>query len=580
MQVPGRRSATPATQDAPEGESDWQARLAELQARLDAVGQEKAALEGDRRQLQDRIAGLETISASRKELAGLLQAQLEAQVARIEQLERKLRVYQESLSWRVTRPLRGTVGLFNRAFKKRGPERREKLRNRPAPSFPSAGDGVPLPMAERYITTHPDLETTELPPLDVSVSVVIPTFNAGDEFYWLLRRLFTQKGLRSLEVVIVDSGSKDGTVSRAVEFGCKVVEIEQSQFSHSFARNLGAEHASGDLLLFMVQDAYPIGDHWLYGLARCLLHPRTESMRLSAVSCAEWSRVDSELLYDVLLHAHYEFLRCGDRDRAGRLPSSGDALELRKQGQLSDIACMISRAVFNQYRYRGSYAEDLTLGIDLIRDGHQVGLLSSIRVAHSHRRGAGYWVRRVFVDIIFLNAIFPGDEAPALTSATGVLVGAFALKRALWSVVASTQQSPVEALDAIIEHLRNLSLPATVSSFEGEGDFGYPPLGAWIDRLSRSCAEDERPMTAAEAAGARHMRAAFIDRLTGLRPHLGYVYPCLDEAVATEINDAIEKALAMTVGLQLAYCYLSPGRATEEANDPVEELKPLLTSGV
>jgi hypothetical protein len=205
----------------------------------------------------------------------------------------------------------------------------------------------------RYITCHPDLEGPGQSPLDISVSAVIPTYNAGSELGPLVRKLLAQKGLKSVEVVIVDSGSTDGTAEFSVELGCKLVKITQTEFSHSYSRNVGADASIGDLLVFMVQDAYPIGEYWLFGLARCLFRPQVKEAQLSAVSCAEYPRAASELFYDSLSKRHYEFIGCSGKDRVGYL-SSDDHVSLRMQGQLSDVACAIPREVFNNYRYIGS----------------------------------------------------------------------------------------------------------------------------------------------------------------------------------------------------------------------------------
>ena len=48
-------------------------------------------------------------------------------------------------------------------------------------------------------------------PIHKRVSVVIPTYNAGNSFDALLINLEKQKGIDELEIVIVDSGSKDDT---------------------------------------------------------------------------------------------------------------------------------------------------------------------------------------------------------------------------------------------------------------------------------------------------------------------------------------------------------------------------------
>ena len=102
---------------------------------------------------------------------------------------------------------------------------------------------------------------------NVNVAVVIPTLNAGQEFELLLAMLTRQKGFKQVEIVIVDSGSTDMTLELAEEYNATLVCIKPEEFSHSYARNLGAEKASSaDYLLIMTQDALPASDYWLYEL--------------------------------------------------------------------------------------------------------------------------------------------------------------------------------------------------------------------------------------------------------------------------------------------------------------------------
>lgn len=58
-----------------------------------------------------------------------------------------------------------------------------------------------------------------------------------------------------LEIIIIDSGSNDGSVSIANSFGAEVVMIDPTSFNHGLTRNLGVEYAKGDLIYFTVQDA-------------------------------------------------------------------------------------------------------------------------------------------------------------------------------------------------------------------------------------------------------------------------------------------------------------------------------------
>jgi glycosyltransferase involved in cell wall biosynthesis len=430
-----------------------------------------------------------------------------------------------------------------------------------------------------YITCHPELEIPPNSPLDISVSVVIPTYNAGSELRPLLRKLLAQKGLKSIEVVIVDSGSTDGTAELSAQLGCKLLKITQSEFSHSYSRNVGADASSGELLVFMVQDAYPIGEYWLFGLARCLFRPQLKGAQLSAVSCAEYPRTDSELFYDSLLKVHYDFIGCSDRDRVGYFRSD-DHVDLRRQGQLSDIACAIPRQLFNKYRYVGQYGEDLTLGIRLIRDGYLIGMLSSIRVTHSHRRESAYYLRRAFVDMVFLSDMFPDHGLPEDNCLLGTLMCSRVLRNELKPIDKQDVRSPATILTDYIATMREIVLPECVH-LNGCDDFGYARISSWIDSVNRAAIEHDWRLDELSMRSFRQTRIMFIDRLSSMLPFLQMAYPMLDDVVAVELSNAIQKTLAMTIGTQLAYCCLRPRCAIEDRqNQLLQELRPIMMAGV
>lgn len=58
---------------------------------------------------------------------------------------------------------------------------------------------------------------------NVAVSVIIPTYS-GKTFNNLLSALYNQEKVEK-EIIIVDSGSTDGTVLTAKTMGCKLIEI-------------------------------------------------------------------------------------------------------------------------------------------------------------------------------------------------------------------------------------------------------------------------------------------------------------------------------------------------------------------
>jgi len=249
----------------------------------------------------------------------------------------------------------------------------------------------------------------KLPLIDKNISVVIPTKNAGRDFALLLKKLKSQEGLRDGEIIIVDSGSTDDTLEIAAKAGVHVIQIPPDAFTHAYARNKGAEFATGDYILFMVQDALPLSNTWMWEMAKTL-----EQNGVVAVSCAEYPRSDCDLFYRFISWNHYRTMNL-DKDRFMIWDESCEShFGRRSNGQISNIAALIRSDIFNQYRFRTKYAEDLDLGIRLIKNKHKIGFLYHTRVLHSHNRSAYYFLKRSYVDTKFLKELFDDFEYPSI----------------------------------------------------------------------------------------------------------------------------------------------------------------------
>jgi rhamnosyltransferase len=95
------------------------------------------------------------------------------------------------------------------------------------------------------------------------ISVLIPVRNGGELLVRCLEAIRRQRIDEQFEVVIVDSGSTDGSVERARSLGARVHEIAPSEFHHGRTRNLLASYARGEILVWVSHDAVPDGDSWL-----------------------------------------------------------------------------------------------------------------------------------------------------------------------------------------------------------------------------------------------------------------------------------------------------------------------------
>jgi rhamnosyltransferase len=107
------------------------------------------------------------------------------------------------------------------------------------------------------------------------LSIVIPVKNGGSDLERCLDAIRMQQIDDEVEIIVVDSGSTDGSVAVANSRGATVLEIPPESFTHGGSRNLGATHAGGEFLIFISQDAYPTESDWLARLTAPLREDAT-----------------------------------------------------------------------------------------------------------------------------------------------------------------------------------------------------------------------------------------------------------------------------------------------------------------
>jgi len=98
------------------------------------------------------------------------------------------------------------------------------------------------------------------------VSVIIRCYNEREHIGKLLYGVF-QQTVEDVEVLLVDSGSTDGTLEKAREYPIDdVVYVSPEEFSFGRALNRGIEAANGDFCVFASAHVYPKREDWLESL--------------------------------------------------------------------------------------------------------------------------------------------------------------------------------------------------------------------------------------------------------------------------------------------------------------------------
>lgn len=123
------------------------------------------------------------------------------------------------------------------------------------------------------------------------VSVVIRTYNEAASIERTLRAVLDQREVEP-EIIVVDSGSSDGTVGRVAAFPTRLIALPHEQFSYGRALNLGFAAASAPVVVSLSAHALPFDRHWLRNLVRPLADPLVDGVVGKTIPFADCNPFD------------------------------------------------------------------------------------------------------------------------------------------------------------------------------------------------------------------------------------------------------------------------------------------------
>jgi rhamnosyltransferase len=247
------------------------------------------------------------------------------------------------------------------------------------------------------------------------VSIVIPTRNGGDTLPLLFESLSRQRVTFAFEVVVVDSGSTDGSLALIHRRADYVVEIPPDRFDHGLTRNLGVEHARGELVVLLVQDAIPADDQWLAELTAPL---RSHSNTAGAFA-RQRPRSDASA---ITRHYHERWVAAMDADRVVAVVDAGEFDALQPMDRFlkcafDNVCSCIRRSVWERHPFRSTpIAEDLEWAREVLLAGHRLVYAPRAVVVHSHDRPARYEFARTYLLHRRLYELFELRTIPTVVS--------------------------------------------------------------------------------------------------------------------------------------------------------------------
>ena len=208
-----------------------------------------------------------------------------------------------------------------------------------------------------------------------SVSIIIPTYQGAAWLPETLRAIRQQAYGAPIEIIAVDSESCDGTLQCLAQHAARIFTISQRRFSHGYARNLGVQHAQGELCVFLSQDAQPLSADWLAKLTAPLSDPS-----LGALYARQVPRPDATPFERFFIQTLYPAQsRC-------YVWQKGTPFTLERFF-FSNVCSAARRAICLAYPFdeRLIMSEDQAFAKALLAAGYRTRYQAEAAVLHSHR---------------------------------------------------------------------------------------------------------------------------------------------------------------------------------------------------
>ncbi len=215
------------------------------------------------------------------------------------------------------------------------------------------------------------------------ISVLIPVKDGGTTVLRVVEAVRRQAIDDEFEVVVVDSGSTDGSPDAMRRLGTTVHEIPPEAFSHGGTRNLLWRLGRGDVAVFLTDDAEPADERWLASLVGAL----RATPDAAAAYGRQVARDDASPSEQYFLDFLY-----GPEPRVQRA-ASPDELTL-KTTLLSNVNAAYHRSALEAFPFTESlrWAEDQDFARRALLAGRSIVYEPRAAVLHSH----AYTVRTAF----------------------------------------------------------------------------------------------------------------------------------------------------------------------------------------
>ena len=194
--------------------------------------------------------------------------------------------------------------------------------------------------------------------------------------------------IKDYELIIIDSSSVDNTIEIAESFGAHIIKIEKDEFDHGGTRTLAAQHAQGQIIIFLSQDSLPFDNHTIENIIK----PFDTDENIAAVFGRQLPEKNASVFAEHLRLFNYPensyISELSDKEKHGlRAVFFSNSFSAYKKSTLEEIGYFKKGLIFG---------EDTYAAAKMLLNNKRIAYTSDAKVFHSHNYTICQDFRRYF----------------------------------------------------------------------------------------------------------------------------------------------------------------------------------------
>ncbi len=227
-----------------------------------------------------------------------------------------------------------------------------------------------------------------MPSMQPEISIVIRTHNEARHIGSLLQEIHAQQIDLAFEVIVVDSGSIDGTLDIVRDYPVQIVTISPEKFTFGYSLNQGIAKAQGNIVVVISAHCHPTNTLWL----KYLVEPLRRDSNVGLVYGRQQG--DEQTRYS----EHQIFAKWFPLESN---PDCGLAF-------CNNANSAIRRSLWDQTPFDETLSglEDIAWGKAILQKGHRIAYIAEASVYHIHDETSTQIYRRYYREALAYKEIF------------------------------------------------------------------------------------------------------------------------------------------------------------------------------